>query len=142
MELKDIYTNLVMEHSSNSPYKTELKNATHKQHGHNPSCGDDITIFVNLENGKIKDASFSGVGCAISQASTSIMIETLIGKTTLEAKQIAQIFVKMIDREKLLPEEKKLLKNARAFENIKDMPARVKCALLPWKTLLKLLEEN
>lgn len=142
MDLNSIYTSLVMEHGANSPHKHEIKDATHQKHGHNPSCGDDITLFVKIENGKIQDAGFTGVGCAISQASTSIMIETLLGKTIEEAKKIIDIFVKMIDRKPISSEEKKLLKNARVFENIKQMPARVKCALLAWKTLQLSLDEN
>ena len=142
MNLEDIYTNLVMEHSANSTHKKELENHTQQMHGHNPSCGDDITVFLKTENGTISDASFLGTGCAISQASTSIMIETIKGKTVKEAKKIIEIFVKMIDRKPISAEEKKLLKNARAFENIKDMPARVKCALLAWKTLEKMLDET
>ncbi|MBO7508475.1 MAG: SUF system NifU family Fe-S cluster assembly protein, partial [Clostridia bacterium] len=110
-------------------------------HGHNPNCGDDITLHIKLLNDVIDDLSFSGSGCAISQSSTSIMIDTLKGKTIDEAKQIANIFVKMIDREELLPEEKKLLGEAVAFQNVANMPARVKCALLAWKTLKQKLDE-
>ena len=78
--------------------------------------------------------SFSGHGCAISQSSTSIMIDTLRGKTIDEAKKIISIFIKMIDREDVSDDEKKLLGNSIAFENISNMPARVKCALLAWHT--------
>lgn len=142
MDLNEIYSSLVMEHSANSPHKKELENYTKKQHGHNPSCGDDITLFVKIENGTVTDAGFTGVGCAISQSSTSIMIETIKGKTVEEAKKLVDVFVRMIDRKPITDDEKKLLKNARAFENIKDMPARVKCALLAWKTFEKILDEN
>ena len=125
----------------NSPHKHLLENETCNAHGHNPNCGDDITLHIKLLNNVIDDLSFSGSGCAISQSSTSIMIDTLKGKTIDEAKQIANIFVKMIDREELLPEEKKLLGEAVAFQNVANMPARVKCALLAWKTLKQKLDE-
>lgn len=142
MNFDEIYTDLIMEHSQNSPHKKEITHHTCSQHGHNPNCGDDITIYLDIKDGVIKDASFLGHGCAISQASTSIMIETLKNKTTEQAKKIIDIFIKMIDRQKLSKEEEKLLENALAFKNIKDMPARVKCALLAWKTTQQILEEN
>ncbi len=142
MEIDNIYNEIVMEHSMNSPYKKAIKNITCSQHAHNPSCGDDITLNVLFKDGKIVDASFIGSGCAISQSSTSIMIETLLGKTLSEAKKIVDIFIDMIDRKEISAQDKKLLKNARAFEGVKNMPARVKCALLSWKTMQKVLEEN
>lgn len=138
----NIYSELVMEHSTNSPYKHELENNNCTLHGHNPSCGDDITLQLRIENKKIVDASFSGVGCAISQSSTSIMLETLIGKTLAEAKEIVDAFVNMIDRKPISQKQKDLLGNGLVFENISNMPARVKCALLAWRTLQKHLEEN
>ncbi len=142
MEIDDIYNEIVMEHSMNSPYKKDLKNPTCSTHAHNPSCGDDITLNIKFEDGKIVDASFTGSGCAISQSSTSIMIETLLGKTIDEAKHIVDVFVSMIDRKPISKEDKALLKNARAFESVKNMPARVKCALLAWKTAQNILDEQ
>lgn len=139
MEAEDIYSELVMEHSQHSPHNHETKNATHTEHAHNPNCGDDITLNLIIKDNKIVDASFLGSGCAISQSSTSIMIETLLGKTTEEAKKIIQIFIDMIDRKKISKEDLRQLKNARAFENIKNMPARVKCALLAWKAMQDVL---
>ncbi len=140
--IKDIYTDLIMEHSSNSPYMHNLDLPTCSLHGHNPNCGDDITLNVKIANNKIVDAAFIGHGCAISQSSTSIMIETLIGKTIDEAKEIINIFIDMIERKKLTQTQKKKLGNSIAFENISNMPARVKCALLSWRTLQKMIEEN
>lgn len=138
-EFDDFYNDLIMEHSVSSPNKKDIKNPTMCQLGHNPNCGDEIRLEVVLDGDVISDASFTGHGCAISQSSTSIMIDTLKGKTIKEAKRIIAIFVKMIKREKLSDSEKKLLGNARAFENIANMPARVKCALLSWHTLEDML---
>ncbi len=137
----DVYNELIMEHSMNSFNKKELENPTGCQLGHNPNCGDEIELQVKVKNGIIEDASFTGHGCAISQSSTSIMIDTLRGKTIEEAKKIISIFVKMIKREKITLSEKKLLGDSVAFENIKDMPARVKCALLSWHTMEDLLKK-
>ena len=86
--------------------------------------------------------SFIGHGCAISQSSTSIMIDTLRGKTLTEAKNIISIFLKMIRRENLTNEEKDLLKDSIAFENISNMPARVKCVELAWHTLDDMLNQK
>ena len=83
----------------------------------------------------IEDMAFSGHGCAISQASTSIMIDTLKGKTIEQAKEIIKTFIEMIKREITDEEELKKLEDAIAFKNVSNMPARVKCALLAWHTL-------
>ena len=135
----DIYTDIIMEHSANSPHKKQIQNSTGCMLGHNPNCGDEIKLDVVIKNNKIEDMAFSGHGCAISQSSTSIMIDTLKGKSLEEAKQIINIFTKMIKREKLTKKEKTLLQESLIFENISNMPARVKCVLLSWYTLNDLL---
>ena len=86
--------------------------------------------------------AFSGHGCAISQASTSIMIDTLKGKTIEEAKEIIKIFIEMIKRETTNEEELKKLEDAIAFKNVANMPARVKCALLAWHTIEDMLDKK
>lgn len=137
----EIYNDLIMEHSLNSPNKKKLEKPTACQLGHNPNCGDEIELQVEIENGIVKDASFTGHGCAISQSSTSIMIDILRGKTIEQAKKIIDVFAKMIKRERLSDGERKLLGEGVAFENISNMPARVKCALLSWHTMQDLLEK-
>lgn len=140
--IDEIYTDLVMEHSMNSYNKRELLCPTCSRLGSNPNCGDEIKLDLIFENDKIIDMSFSGHGCAISQSSTSIMIDTIRGKTKSEAKEIIAIFIKMIKREEITDEEKRMLGDSIAFENIANMPARVKCALLSWHTAENLLDEN
>ena len=108
--------------------------------GHNPNCGDEITLEVKLDGNKIEDMAFTGHGCAISQASTSIMIDTLRGKTIEEAKAIIKTFIEMIKRETKDEEELKKLEDAIAFRNVSNMPARVKCALLAWHTIEDMLK--
>lgn len=141
MDEIDIYNELIMEHGLASPNKKELTNFDLCELGHNPNCGDEIKVEVKLseDKTKIEDMSFSGHGCAISQASTSIMIETLKGKNIEDAKRIINIFMKLIKREELSEEEKTLLEDAYAFKNVSNMPARVKCALLSWHTLESIL---
>ena len=138
--IDEIYNELIMEHSMNSPNKHDIKNPTACLLGHNPNCGDEIKLEIVLKDDKIVDAAFSGHGCAISQSSTSILIDTIRGKTKKEAKKIVDVFVKMIKREKITSTERKLLGEAVAFENISNMPARVKCALLSWHTIEELLK--
>ncbi len=140
--MDDLYTDLIMEHSMNSPYKKDLDQCTLCQMGHNPNCGDEIKLEIKLSEDKkiIEDMAFTGHGCAISQASTSIMIETLKGKTVEEAKEIIKTYISMVKREIKDEETLKKLEDAIAFKNISNMPARVKCALLAWHTLEEMLK--
>jgi nitrogen fixation NifU-like protein len=134
-ELNDLYNDLIMEHSMNSYNKKKLREPTLSKLGHNPNCGDEITLEVKLNGDVIEDMGFSGHGCAISMSSTSIMIDTLKGKTVEEAKEIIKTFIEMIKRETKSEEELQKLEDAIAFKNVANMPARVKCALLAWHTL-------
>ena len=141
-DLQDVYNDLIMEHSMNSYNKRELPECDFKEKGHNPNCGDEIELELKLNGNKIEDMSFVGHGCAISQASTSIMIDTLRGKTIEEAKDIIKTFIEMIKREITDEAELKKLEDAIAFRNVANMPARVKCALLAWHTIEDLLNKN
>ena len=141
-DLNDVYNELIMEHSMNSYNKKKLENADYCEIGHNPNCGDEITLELKVNGDVIEDMAFSGHGCAISQASTSIMIDTLKGKTIKEAKEIIKIFIEMIKRETTSEEELKKLEDAIAFRNVSNMPARVKCALLAWHTVEDMLNKN
>lgn len=141
-DLNNIYNELIMEHSMNSYNKKKLNHADFCEIGHNPNCGDEITLELNVKDGVIEDMAFSGHGCAISQASTSIMIDTLKGKTLEEAKEIVKTFIGMIKREITDEEELEKLEDAIAFQNVSHMPARVKCALLAWHTLEDILNKK
>ena len=141
-DLSDVYNELIMEHSMNSYNKKKLEKANYCEIGHNPNCGDEITLELKMNGNVIEDMAFSGHGCAISQASTSIMIDTLKGKTIDEAKEIIKTFIEMIKRETTDEEELKKLEDAIAFRNVSNMPARVKCALLAWHTIEDMLNKN
>lgn len=141
-DLTEVYNELIMEHSMNSYNKKKLENADYCEIGHNPNCGDEITLELKVNGDVIEDMAFSGHGCAISQASTSIMIDTLKGKTIKEAKEIIKIFIEMIKRETTSEEKLKKLEDAIAFRNVSNMPARVKCALLAWHTVEDMLNKN
>lgn len=141
-DLTDVYNDLIMEHSMNSYNKKELKDADYCEVGHNPNCGDEITLELKLNGNIIEDMAFLGHGCAISQASTSIMIDTLKGKTIEEAKEIVKTFIEMIKRETTDEKELEKLEDAIAFRNVANMPARVKCALLAWHTIEDILNKD
>lgn len=141
MELDNIYTELILHASSDKKNFRKIENPDIEELGHNPSCGDELTIYAKIDDGKIVDASFTGEGCAISKASTSLMIDIIKGKTVDEAKEIIGIFLNMIRGEELSKDELKKLKDARVFEGIKKLPARVKCATLSWHTMENILEK-
>ncbi len=140
--LDNVYNELIMEHSMNSYNKKKLSKADFCEIGHNPNCGDEISLEMKLNGDVIEDMAFSGHGCAISQASTSIMIDTLKGKTVEEAKQIIKTFIEMIKREETDEQKLEILEDAIAFKNVSNMPARVKCALLAWHTMEDILDKN
>ena len=140
--LGDLYTEVIGEHSRSPENKGELAAATVRERGHNPSCGDEITLELQIEDGIIKDAAFTGVGCAISQASTDIMIDLMRGKTVEEAQRLAQLFTSMIKREVTDDSVLEELDEAIALKNISNMPARVKCAVLAWHTLEDVLKKD
>lgn len=140
--LGDLYTEVIGEHSRSPENKGELAAATVRERGHNPSCGDEITLELLIEGDIIKDAAFTGVGCAISQASTDIMIDLMRGKTVEEAQRLAQLFTSMIKREVTDDAALEELDEAIALKNISNMPARVKCAVLAWHTLEDVLKKD
>lgn len=141
-EMMDIYKQVIIENTKEKEHKKIIEGIS--KEGINPSCGDELKIYVkmNEDNSIIQEISFTGRGCAISEASANIMSEILKGKTKEEAKKIITTFFDMIklnetNDEKLM----EILGDAYAFKNISYMPARVKCAFLGWKTLEKILEE-
>ena len=134
-DLTDVYNDIIMEHSMNSYNKKRLEKCDFCEKGHNPNCGDEIELQVKMNGDIIEDIAFSGHGCAISQASTSIMIDTLKGKDIKEAKEIIKTFIGMIKREITDEKELEKLEEAIALKNVSNMPSRVKCALLAWHTM-------
>ena len=135
MNMEEIYSQIILENSRNQKNKHELKEADITEPGHNPSCGDEIVLQLKMDGDIIKEAAFTGEGCSISQAATSVMCDIIVGKTKEEAKKLADIYIRMIKREDVSDDELELLEDAVAFKNIQNMPQRVKCALLSWRTL-------
>ena len=139
-ELADVYNELIMEHSMNSYNKKELKDADYSEIGHNPNCGDEIKLELKLNGNKIEDMAFSGHGCAISQASTSIMIDTLKGKSIDEAKEIIKTFIEMIKRETTDEDELKKLVDENLlivdFDRIKLTNKGLDLANIVWENFV------
>ena len=132
------YGEVLADHNLHPLHRHDMPCATHVCKGLNPTCGDDIELHLDIHDGIITDGSFTGIGCAISQASADIMLELIIGKTPDEARYYASLFHKMIEG-KITDEELEELEEAGALQNVSKMPARVKCAMLSWNTMEKLL---
>lgn len=135
MDLNSLYSEIINEHNLSNHNKHHIDGADLIERGHNPSCGDEINLELKIKDGRIEDASYTGVGCAISQASTSIMIDLIRGKTIEEAKSLLDTFLAMIKREITDEDQLEVLEDALALQNISNMPSRVKCGVLPWHTL-------
>lgn len=138
----NIYTAALMQHNSHPDYKYEMEGCTCSYEGVNPSCGDELTLQLRIEDGVIEEASFVGSGCAVSQASADMMADLITGETVEEAKRLVGLFLGMIKGEALSEEDKEDLDEAAELESISRMPARVKCAELAWRTLEKLLADK
>lgn len=138
----NIYTAALMQHNSHPDYKYEMERCTCSHEGVNPSCGDELTLQLRIEDGVIEEASFIGSGCAVSQASADMMADLITGETVEEAKRLVGLFLGMIKGETLSEEDKEDLDEAAELESISRMPARVKCAELAWRTLEKLLADK
>ena len=136
---RSFYNEILTDHNLHPMHKHELADANMQLEGVNPSCGDDIILNLKVEDGKIVDGSFTGDGCAISQASADIMLDLIIGREVEEAERLKESFLHMIKGE-ATDEEMELLEEAGALADISHMPARVKCAVLGWHTLENMLE--
>ena len=139
-----IYSAALMDHNAHPDYKYELEDATYSHDGINASCGDEMTLYlkVNNDTNVIEEASFTGHGCAISQASADMMAGLLEGESIEEAKRLSGLFIGMIQGNELSDEDKENLDEAAELQSISRMPARVKCAELAWRTLNGILAER
>ena len=135
----NVYTAALMEHNAHPDYKYDMDDPTHVHQGINPSCGDDITMSLRVEDGIIDEAAFQGSGCAVSQASADIMADIITDKTPEEALELGKLFLAMIRGEVTSEEELAPLGEAAQLQGISRMPARVKCAQLAWRTALSML---
>ena len=139
MDFKTFYNEVVTDHNMHPLHKHPVENPDIEMEGVNPSCGDEITVQLKVQDGIITDGGFVGDGCAISQASADIMIDMVIGAKVEDAQHLANNFIKMIKGE-ATPEEIEELGEAGALSDISHMPARVKCAVLGWHTVDEMIK--
>ena len=141
MSSEALYQELILEHNRKPRNFREMPNADRTIEGRNPLCGDELTLWVKLENDTITDVSFKGQGCAISKASASLMTAAVKGKTRAEAEDLFERFHQLVTG--ALPEaEQQSLGSLRALGGVSRFPLRVKCASLAWHALHSALESN
>lgn len=137
MEIRELYQELIIDHSKNPKNFGDLTNADFSAEGFNPLCGDSYKVFIKMSNGKIAKINFMGSGCAISKSSASLMTEAIKGKSKKEALLMLEDF-----RELLGGRSGKDLGKLLVFRGVHDYPSRVKCASLPWFTMAAALNKK
>ena len=137
-DLRDLYQEVILEHSKAPRNYRELKPADHKAEGYNPLCGDRFTVYLQMEGDAIKDIGFQGSGCAISKASASMMTQSLKGKTREEAEKLFHNFHDVVTGHSGAKESE--LGKLAVFSGVSEFPLRVKCATLAWHTLQAALQ--
>jgi nitrogen fixation NifU-like protein len=130
-ELQDLYQEVILDHNRR-PRNFRAIERGQKAEGYNPLCGDRLTVYLRVENGRIEDASFQGSGCAISKASASLMTESVKGKTLEEAEALFERFRRMLTQE---PDGVDGLGKLSVLAGVRQFPIRVKCATLAWHAL-------
>jgi nitrogen fixation protein NifU and related proteins len=138
-DLRDLYQEVILEHSKAPRNYRELKPADHKAEGYNPLCGDRFTVYLQMDGDKIRDIGFQGSGCAISKASASMMTQSLKGKTKAEAEKLFERFHQVVTGQESNGNQTELGKLA-VFSGVSEFPTRVKCATLAWHTLEAAIE--
>ena len=134
-ELSELYQQVILDHNKKPRNFRKLDTANHSAEGVNPLCGDQLTVYLQIEDGSVKEISFQGSGCAISKASASMMTQAVKGKTRQQAEELFTEFHGMVTGsldEDIQPNK---LGNLRIFSGVREFPVRVKCASLPWHTM-------
>ena len=134
-ELSDLYQEVILDHNKNPRNFREIENADRMAEGNNPLCGDQLKVFLTMEDDRVKEVSFIGSGCAISKASASMMTQTVKGKSKAETETLFDEFHRMVRGEMDEETEENHLGRLKIFAGVREFPARVKCASLSWHTL-------
>ncbi len=132
---RELYQQVILEHNKKPRNFGKLESCTHHAEGHNPLCGDELSLTLVVANGMVQDIKFTGSGCAIDVASASLMTGAVKGKPVAEAEAMAEQFRGMVRGELEPGTQTPLLGKLTLFSGVKDLPSRVKCAVLPWATL-------
>ena len=139
-ELRELYQEVILDHSKRPRNFRELSSATHDAKGHNPLCGDRLTLFLDVKDDRIQEVAFVGAGCAISTASASMMTEAVKGKTPAEAEALFEAFHAVVTGAQESGDD--ALGKLAVFSGVRDYPVRVKCATLAWHTLHAALSDE
>ncbi|HQU09047.1 MAG TPA: SUF system NifU family Fe-S cluster assembly protein [Opitutales bacterium] len=140
-DLSELYQTIILEHHKHPRNAHVMEHPTHEAEGHNPLCGDEIKVYVRLKDGRVQDVSFKGQGCAISQASASLMTEAIKGKTLEELHSIEKQALSFLGAgEETSAPDLAQVGDLAALSGVRHFPARVKCATLSWHTLDAALE--
>jgi len=135
-DLRDLYQDLILDHTKRPRNFGQMENANCRADGYNPLCGDKLTVFLDVDNGVVRDVRFQGSGCAISTASASMMTESIKGKTRAEVEALFEKFHHMLTGPQSVElEASDELGKLVVFSGVKEFPVRVKCATLAWHTL-------
>jgi nitrogen fixation NifU-like protein len=141
-ELDELYQEVILDHNKSPRNYRTMANANRKAQGYNPLCGDQVTVYVQLDDGIIKDISFQGSGCAISKASASLMTSALKGKSESEAKQLFENVPRMLTGEPGGNGHEEDVGKLAILSGVCKFPARVKCASLAWHTVNSALKDE
>jgi nitrogen fixation NifU-like protein len=141
-ELSELYQQVILDHNKKPRNFKKIENAELSAEGYNPLCGDQLTVYLNLDNGVVSDISFEGSGCAISKAAASMMTQAVKKKSRAEAELLFQEFHSMVTGELDEEAEDNHLGNLKIFAGVRDFPVRVKCATLAWHTLQAALNKQ
>lgn len=141
-ELNELYQQVILDHNKNPRNFKRLETANREQEGYNPLCGDQITLYLQMDGDLIKDVGFQGSGCAISKAAASMMTSAIKGKTKVEAEVMFDEFHRMVKGELDAETEQNHLGRLKIFSGVREYPARVKCASLSWHTLRAAIEQK
>jgi nitrogen fixation NifU-like protein len=141
-ELSELYQQVILDHNKKPRNFHKLEAANHKALGHNPLCGDQLTVYARLDNGTISDVSFEGSGCAISKAAASMMTVAVKGKTQHDVETLFEEFHRMVTGEFDEENEPNNLGRLKIFAGVREFPVRVKCASLAWHTLNAALHDQ
>ena len=140
-ELDEVYRSLILERYKNPRNKVQMEEPDIEYDEFNPVCGDQVVLQLKLDDGRIRDASFHGEGCSISQSSASIMTDLLKGKTLEEAEGLSETFRRMMQGQAPSTQELGELGKLEVFQGVRKFPVRIKCALLGWTALEEGIEE-
>ncbi|HYM40143.1 MAG TPA: SUF system NifU family Fe-S cluster assembly protein [Thermoplasmata archaeon] len=142
VDLRELYQEVILDHTKNPRNFHALADATAKATGNNPLCGDRVTVYLKMDGNRIVDAAFQGQGCAISKSSASLMTEAIRGRTKAEAEALFDRFHEMITGTPAHEADSKGLGKLAVFQGVSEFPLRVKCASLAWHTLKSALESK